>query len=62
MASSSADRVRIIIDVDLGDPGIHTALTVRPPVPLLNVAHTLRLLVEAIETGQINSLQLPPGE
>lgn len=59
MPSSSQDRVQIIVDVDLGDPDIHTTLTVRPPVPLMTVAHALRLLVEAIETGQIASLQLP---
>lgn len=55
----SRGRVRIIVDVDLGDPDISTNLTVRPPVPLMTVASTLRLLAEAIETGQINSLQLP---
>lgn len=54
----SDGRVRITIDANLDDPAISTTLTVRPQTPFLDVAHILRLLVEAIETGQIESLQL----
>lgn len=57
----SSNRVRIIIDVDLGDPDIHTVLTLRPQIPLMSVASVLRLLVEGIETGQIASIQLGGG-